>query len=203
MRRACLAAFFALLSALPALCGANPLARSLTLVAKPEFQDPLYARTVLVVTAFGVDQHLGFIVNRPGPYTLGKMFPGHGPSQKVLDPVFVGGPVDASAIFALVARANSPGRGSIEIMPGLYAAIDGRTVDRIIEANPHDARFVRGLVVWRPGELGAEIAQGAWYVLDADASLAVRDPQGLWTELVTRAQRSHDLFRTGSFKPGT
>lgn len=36
------------------------------------------------------------------------------------------------------------------MMPGLFAAINGRTADRIIEAHPEEARFVLGLVVWRP-----------------------------------------------------
>ena len=70
-------------------------------------------------------------------------------------------------------------------MPGLYAAVDEETVDRIIRAESDHARFVAGLVVWRRGELRAEIERGAWYVLPPDAHLAVRKPsQGLWEELV-------------------
>jgi putative AlgH/UPF0301 family transcriptional regulator len=121
------------------------------------------------------------------------MFPGHAPSQKVAAPVFIGGPVDDRMLFALVARAERPGRGCVELAPGLYAVIDGRTIDRVIEANPHDARFLTGLVVWRPGELRHELALGTWYVLDANASVAVGDPRGLWEELVARSRRGRGL----------
>jgi len=186
MRNARFAAFFALLLAWMPLSAAPELSRSLTLVAKPELHDPLYGKAVLVVAPFGNDQHVGFIVNRPTDLTLGKIFPEHGPSQKVLDPVFLGGPIDASAIFALVPRADSPGGKSVQIMPGLFAVIDAPTVDRIIEANPKEARFVAGLVVWRPGELRREVELGAWHLMDSDPALATREPEGLWEELIQR-----------------
>jgi putative transcriptional regulator len=197
MRNTAFTALFALLLAWAPLCAAGALSESLVLVARPELQGLVYGRTVLVVAPFGIDQHLGFIINRPTRFTLGKIFPQHAPSQKVLDPVFFGGPMDPRAIFALVARDDSPGGGCIEMMPGLFAAFDGRTVDRMIEANPDDARFVAGLVVWRPGELRYEIEQGAWYVLRSDAKLAMREPEGLWEELVRRAQRARHLHATG------
>jgi putative transcriptional regulator len=198
MRTATLATVFAALLAWAFTAGAADLAHTLVLVAAPELKDPIYGGTVLVVKPFGRDQHLGFIVNRPTDLTLGRMFPDHAPSQKVPDPVFLGGPVDASALFALVAQADNPGGGSIEIMPGLFAAHDAAVVDAIIEQHPQDARFVAGLVVWRPGELKHEIDIGAWQLMDADPALAMRDPQGLWEELVQRSERPrNNLLRTG------
>jgi putative transcriptional regulator len=197
MRTPALTAFFVFLLAWAGAAAAADLSRSLVLVASPDLKDPIYGHTVLVVKPFGRDQHLGFIVNRPTNMTLGKMFPDHGPSQKVPDPVFLGGPVDASLLFALVAQADNPGGSSIEIMPGLFAVHDAAVVDQIIEAHPHDARFLAGLVVWRPGELKREIDIGAWQLMDADPRLALRDPQGLWEELVQRSERPRNLLRTG------
>ena len=185
MRRALLAF---LLAWLP-LAGAAGPDRPLVLVAKPELRDPVYGASVLVVRPVGNDQHVGFIVNRPTAMTLGNAFPGHGPSQKIVDPVYLGGPVGTEAIIALVQRAESPGGQSVEILPGLFAAFDEPTVDRIIESGAREARFVAGLVVWRPGELQAEIRGGAWFVREADASLATRRPDGLWEELVRQASR--------------
>ena len=48
--------------------------------------------------------------------------------------------------------------------------------------------FVAGLVAWRAGELQDEIKRGAWFVLDADPSLVLRKPEGLWEELVKSAE---------------
>lgn len=178
------------------LAGSQELSRPLVLVATPELRDPIYGRSVLVVKPFGREQHLGFIVNRPTDLTLGKVFPEHGPSQKVSDPVFLGGPVDATAIFALVERQDNPGGNSIQIMPGLFAAHDAKVVDTIIEANPQNARFLAGLVIWRPGELRRELDMGAWQTMEADPHVAVRDPKGLWEDLVQRSARPRNLLRT-------
>jgi putative AlgH/UPF0301 family transcriptional regulator len=72
-------------------------------------------------------------------------------------------------------------------MPGLFAAYEAPVVDGIIESGGQRARFVAGLVAWRPGELEAEIDLGAWIVLDADPELALHKPEGLWEELVRRS----------------
>jgi putative transcriptional regulator len=174
----------------PALLPAADLSGAVVLVAKPELSDNVYRATILIATPLGRDQHVGFITNRPTPYTLGKMFPDHGPSQKVVEPVYLGGPFSSEVIFALVPQRQSPGGTSLELMPGLYAAFDGDTVDRIIESQPEQARFVAGLVAWRPGELQEEIRRGLWYVLEPDAALVLRKPEGLWEELVRRAERA-------------
>lgn len=164
------------------------LSEPMVLVAKPELVHPLYRQTVLVVKPFGANQHIGFIVNRPTNLTLGKMFPDHAPSQKVPGPVYLGGPVDAQMMFALVERQENPGGSAVEIMPGLYAVFDAPTVDKMIESHPDQSRFVVGLVVWRPGELAAEIEQGAWYRLKSDPEIVLRDPEGLWEELMLRSR---------------
>jgi putative transcriptional regulator len=176
---------FAVLAAAATAAQAGDLSKSMILVATPEVVDQLYGSTILVVTPVGGDQHVGFIVNRPTNVTLGQLFPEDGPSQKVVDPVHLGGPLSPQVVFALVERKQSPGGQSFELMPGLYAAVDEETVDRIIRTESDHARFVAGLVVWQRGELRAEIERGAWYVLPPDAHLAVRKPsQGLWEELV-------------------
>jgi putative transcriptional regulator len=176
---------FAVLAAAATTAQAADLSNSVILVAKPELVEPLYGSAILVVTPVGGDQHAGFIVNRPTNMTLGQLFPQDDPSQKVVDPVYLGGPLNPQVVFALVERKQSPGGQSFELMPGLYAAVDEETVDRIIRAEADHARFVAGLVVWQRGELRAEIERGAWYVLAPDAHLAMRKPShGLWEELV-------------------
>jgi putative AlgH/UPF0301 family transcriptional regulator len=63
------------------------------------------------------------------------------------------------------------------------------------EAHPDAVRFVMSWVVWRPGELAHEIDLGAWYVLEPDLGLALRDPEGLWEELVLPLREAEQLIR--------
>jgi len=112
------------------------------------------------------------------------------PAKKISDPVYRGGPELPGIVFALVQRASSPGANAFEVIPGLYAAHGVEVLHRIIESEPQRARFVAGRVTWRAGELRAEIERGAWYVLEPDATLVVRPPEGLWEELVRRCERA-------------
>jgi putative transcriptional regulator len=167
---------------------AEDVSAPMILVAKPGLRDDLYGSSILVVTPLGGDEHIGFIVNRPTTVSLGSMLPRHGPAQKVVDPVYLGGPAGSQMIFAMVQRPESPGGHSVALMPGLYLAFDVAVLDSIIEKDSHHARFMAGLVAWQAGELRAEIEAGAWYVLKPDAALVMREPEGLWEELVRRSQ---------------
>jgi putative transcriptional regulator len=165
------------------------LSESVVLVAKRQLRDKLYGATILVAKPIGNDQHIGFIVNRPTKVTLGQLFPRHGPSQKVPDPVYLGGPISRESIFALVQTRKHPGGRSVQIMPGVFAVFDAKVVDEVIEHDAAKARFLAGLVGWRAGELRDEVKRGAWFVLDADPKLVLRRPEGLWEELVRRAEQ--------------
>jgi len=177
--------------AFSAAAPAQDLAAPVLLVAQRDFQDRFYGATILLVKPLGQDRHVGIIVNRPTPVTLGKMFPEHGPSQKVADPIYLGGPYSTDVLYALVQRADSPGSGSVQVTADLFLALEGGTVDRIIEAQADHARFFAGMVVWNAGELRAEVKQGLWYLRDPDAQLVLRkSTDGLWEELVGSAERA-------------
>jgi putative transcriptional regulator len=168
---------------------AEGLDDTMVLVAKRQLRDQLYGSTILLVKPLGEDRHVGFIINKPTQLTLGKLFPNHGPSQKVVDPVYLGGPFNSQVIFALVQRADSPGGRSVRIASDLYLAVDSQIVDRIIEKEPQHARFFAGMVLWKPGELNDEVKRGLWYTLDARADIVLRKAEGLWEELVGRSER--------------
>lgn len=185
--RILLAAAAAALLGWTAPAGAQDTGRAHVLVAKRQLTDPFYRGTVLLVRPVGNDQHVGVILNRPSKMTLGQLFPEHGPSQKVADPVYVGGPSSTQVLFAIVQTKTRPNGKALQILPDVFMAFDSEGVDRIIEAGGQ-ARYLAGLVAWQPGELKDEIKRGAWYVLDADASLVTRKADGMWEELVKRAE---------------
>jgi len=173
----------------------EPADEPVILVAKPALRDRLYRGTILIARPLRSGQHIGFIVNRPTPVKLGTLFPDHGPSQKVVEPIYLGGPVSIEVLFALVQRKDSPGRRAMQLTPDLYLVVDRDLVDHVIESEADHARFYAGVVLWARGELDAEIARGFWYVDDADVSLVLRkSTDGMWEELVKRLeQRSRGL----------
>lgn len=165
------------------------------LVAKRALHDRLYGSTILVAKPIGRDRHVGFIVNKPTELTLGKLFPSHAPSQKVIDPVYLGGPSSSSVIFAMVQSKTAPEGRLLKLTSDLYLAYESREVDRIIETQTPHARFFAGMVIWQPGELAQEIRRGLWYVLDAQSELLLRkSTDGLWEDLVDRAERKENTI---------
>jgi putative AlgH/UPF0301 family transcriptional regulator len=189
LRRYCLILLACTLPALAATTAARAadLSGPVMLVAKPELGE-FYRGTVLFATPLANGQHVGFIVNRPTQVTLGKLFPEHAPSQKVITPVFLGGPVYTNTLFAVVHRDQSPGGRSVALLDDMFLAMDTATVDRIIEHDGDRARYIAGLVAWQPGELGHEVKSGFWYVIEPDADLVfLKSTDGLWEELVRRS----------------
>ena len=159
------------------------------LVAKRQLIDPIYRQTVLLVRPIGDDRHVGVILNRPSKMTLGQLFPEHKPSQAVTDPVYVGGPMNTTVIFALVGRHDGIAGKSLQLMPDVYMVFEGAAVDRIIEQDAARARYLAGLVTWQPGELRDEIKRGAWYALEPDPAVVMRkSTDGLWEEMLRRAE---------------
>ena len=192
--------FLSLLSVIAlALCA--PLAWSaditdtVLLVAKRNLKDRIYGSSILVARPLGDDRHVGFIVNKPTTMTLGKLFPKHIPSQKVVDPVYLGGPTGPEVIFAMIKGRESPGGRSLQLAPGLFVAFDSAVVDRIIESQPQQARFFAGMVLWQPMELGEEVKRGLWYVLEPQPEILLRkSTDGLWEELVGRSERKENTI---------
>ena len=164
------------------------------LVAKRNLQGP-YGSTIVLARPLDAGRHVGVIINKPTQMRLGSLFPNHEPSRKIADPVFLGGPMGSEVIFALVQRKDSPGNRSLQIAPGLYLATDSSVVDRIIEAEPAQARFVAGVVMWQTGELNDELKRGLWFVQEPRSELVLRkSTEGMWEEMVNRLERAAKMI---------
>ena len=163
---------------------------ALLLIAHPAFRDLEYRQAVLIAAPAPSGGHVGVILNRPTKRSLGSLFPEHEPSKKVVEPVFYGGPFSRGALVALVKADQTPGAGSVLLMPSLYLTFRANTIDHVIETTPNEARYFVGYVGWRPGELKGEIDRGLWSVLDASVDMVFRkDTDGLWEELLQSTKR--------------
>ena len=178
----------------PASVFAADTSNAVILVAKRNLQGP-YGSTVVLARPLEADRHVGVIINKPTQMRLGALFPNHAPSRKVADPVFLGGPMGAEVIFALVQRKESPGNRSLHIAPDLYLATDSSVVDKIIESEPSQARFFAGVVLWQAGELAEELRRGLWFVQEPRSEVVLRkSTAGMWEEMVNRLERAAKMI---------
>src|ERR1700735_2991018 len=172
---------------------AEPLSGRL-LVATPLLGDPNFRRTVILVVEDEPDEGtLGVLLNRPTEAPVGQVLESWtdlvtGPSV-----VFRGGPVapNSALALAIVPGADEPVGGR----PLHGAAVMSRTGRVALDAPPQllaggiaSLRVFAGYAGWGPGQLQAEIDEGAWYVVSgepADGFLAA--PERLW-KIVLRRQ---------------
>ena len=173
---------------------AQDISRPLLLVAQPALQGP-YRHTALLVVPMG-DKHIGFILNRASETKLASAFPNHAPSQKVIDPIYFGGPEAADALFAVLKR--DPGEPSLHLFGELYMTGNGKAIDRIIEQTPNDARYFAGFVGWMPEELAAEVEKGYWYITEPDTALVFeKNTATMWQGLMKRLGKQPEPRRPG------
>ena len=185
-----LAAVFGVLLWLTIACtaSAQSLDRPLLLAAAPDVEGT-YRQAVVVVVPAGKAQHVGFIINRVSRHTLASVFPKHGPSKKVVYPIYIGGPDSLGTIYAFV-RTGKPSSESIRLFEDLFVTANPKAVRHIIERTPNKARYVTGYISWLEGELEAEIESGFWYVFEPHAELLFRKHvDTLWSEVISRMPR--------------
>jgi putative transcriptional regulator len=163
------------------------------LVATPLLGDPNFRRTVILIVEDEPDEGtLGVVLNRPTDVQVGQVLESW--SDLVTGPtvVFKGGPVSPNSALALALAQG-------EDEPLGWRSLDGSSMmSRIglidLEAPPEllaggitSLRVFAGYAGWGPGQLRAEIEEGAWYVLagePTDAFLA--EPERLWPEVLRR-----------------
>jgi len=161
---------------------AQGLDKPVLLVAAPETSG-FYNHAVLVVMPRG-EGHVGFIINRATRTTVASAFPEEPHSAKVAEPIFLGGPRAVQSLYAVVRR--DPGEGS-RLFGGLFLAVGGSTVDRVIRESPHEARYFAGFAGWEAGELADEIGHGKWLTAEPEETLLFHpNPDAMWSGLVER-----------------
>lgn len=177
-------AFLVLLAGMTGAARAVDLSQAVILVASNRLAGSIYEQTVILAAPLPQGGHLGFVVNRLTSMKLESLFPEQASTRDVVDPVYAGGPMLSNAVFAVMRKAPDNNGNFLPLMPGLVVAIDGATVDRIIETTPNDARYFVGLMFWAPDDLDDEIRNGAWEVRPADVDTVLRaNSPGLWKAL--------------------
>ncbi|MBO9523158.1 MAG: YqgE/AlgH family protein [Nocardioidaceae bacterium] len=175
------------------------------LVASPTLADPNFARSVVLLLDAGGDGALGVVLNRPTTLQVAEVLTGWDDVVDGPGVLFQGGPVETDSALA-VASVGGDGEedpigwrrvfGStglvdldapIEIMAGVVTAL----------------RIYAGYAGWSAGQLEDEIAEGAWYVVEAEAGDPFRaDPTELWSEVLRRQGGGLAMLATMPAEPG-
>jgi putative transcriptional regulator len=143
---------------------------SILLIAGDGLADPNFSgSTVLVFNNLG-PAPVGFIINRPTPVPVSRLFPDLKRLAQVKDKLYFGGPVDFGSVWFLF-RAHTAPKHALQACDGVYLSADKELLEQLLSRDhPMDGlRIIVGYSGWTPDQLRAEIASGAWTLKRAGA----------------------------------
>lgn len=155
------------------------------LVATPLIADPNFERTVILLLAHGEEGAFGVVLNRPSDTMVDEIVPDWAPHAAPPGVMFLGGPVGRNAVVALGTLPGEPSDRWQQIMEGV-GTVDLNQAPEIWK-ELGSVRLFAGSAGWASGQLDDELAEGAWWLIDAVADdIFSSDPGGSWARALRR-----------------
>jgi putative transcriptional regulator len=154
------------------------------LVASPALVDPNFRRAVVLVGEHTEDGALGVVLNRPSETTVREALPELTTLVHAPEHVYVGGPVQPSAIVVMADFADPERAGSLvlESVGFFPAEVDLDEIGEILRA-----RVFAGYAGWGPGQLDDELEEESWIVEPAlPEDVFTAEPDELWASVLRR-----------------
>jgi putative transcriptional regulator len=173
------------------------------LVASRDLADPNFARTVVLLVHYDAQGVVGLVLNRRTDLPLSRVFAGLRGATDRSDPVYLGGPVETPAAFALL-QSPTKVEGAERVFDGVYLISTKSLFEQTIAARPDQKLFhvYLGYAGWAPEQLRMEVGAGAWFIFQGDVrSVFNANPDSLWpqmirkTEMTVAARRTVEAFR--------
>ncbi len=166
------------------------LAPGKLLVASRDLADPNFAHTVVLLVHYDAKGVIGLVLNRRTDLPLSKAFDKLKEAKERSDRVYLGGPVETPAVFALLQSPKQP-EGSEHIFGQTYMINTKSLFEQTIAARPDPASFhvYLGYAGWAQNQLRMEVAQGAWFIFQPDAGTVFSsDPDSLWPQMIRKTE---------------
>ena len=160
--------------------------KGIFLVATARMQDPRFRRSVVLLLEHGEEGTLGLIVNKVTEISLEQVLPDLEDSGEESSQLFFGGPVGLNGILFLTLNAELPERAE-QVMEDVYYSGDKRLLEELLALGKGAAelRVFLGNSGWSPGQLAAEIKEGAWKLVRGDSyTLFEEDLNDIWPGLI-------------------
>lgn len=169
------------------------------LIATKRLRDRNFYKTVVLMVEHGSDGAMGLIINRPSSVTVAHALSEHFKLPETDDLVYVGGPVEPSALFILH-NSTEFDQNESPVIPGVFVGSSAEVFEQIVrtsaDGNP-DLRFriFSGCAGWSPGQLEGELARGDWHSSPVEVGAIFGDnPYSVWDDLIAKVYESHRIL---------
>ena len=169
---------------------AKDLGAGKLLVASRSLADPNFAQTVVLLVHYDDEGVVGLILNRRTDVPLSRVLEGLKAAKHRSDPVYLGGPVETPAVFALL---QSPAKveGAQHVFGAVYLISTKTLFEQTISSRPDPGGFhvYLGYAGWTKNQLRKELELGAWFIFQADAGTVFdSDPDSLWKQMIQKTE---------------
>jgi putative transcriptional regulator len=165
--------------------------RGQLLIAGPGLLDPNFWRTVVLIVEHSDEGALGLVLNRPSETTVGEAVSELEELLDLDDPLYIGGPVQPSALIVL-GEFEDPSDAALIALEDIGVLASGAPDDP--PPGVRRGRAFVGHAGWGPGQLDSELERGDWIVEPAQAKDAFTgEPGELWETVLTRKGGSYAL----------
>ncbi len=171
------------------------------LVASRGLADPIFAKTVVLLVHFDSNSVVGLMLNRRSDVPLSRVFEQLKAAKSRSDPVYLGGPVEISAVFALL-RSKAKPKSAERIVGDVYLIPTRSLFEKTLSArlDPGVFHVYLGYAGWTADQLRKEVEVGAWFIFQGDAQTVFNsDPDNLWSQMIRKTELKMASSRPAEF----
>lgn len=154
------------------------------LISEPFMPDPIFKRSVILLTEYSDEGAMGFILNHASEFLIGDLLPEVSYSEI---PVYVGGPVANNTLHFIHCCPDKIEDG-IEVGDGIFWGGDFEKVKELImnySLTANEIRFFTGYSGWTEKQLDNEIKADSWIVANKNPDMIFKsDEANFWRKIV-------------------
>ena len=168
------------------------------MIAGKKLHDSNFNKSVVLMVEHNSEGSMGLIVNRPSTVTVSDALSEHFELPDTDALVYIGGPVEPSALFILHNRSELNG-SELAVVPNLYVGNSPEIFETVVRRSPDDDpemwfQIYCGCAGWSGGQLEDELNRGDWFLLPASANpLTQGTPYDIWDDLRSQVHRLPDI----------
>ena len=142
-----------------------------------------FHRTVVLICEHNAEGALGLVLNRDNGNKVGEMLVADLPDALKEQSLFLGGPVQPAALSFLHSDTFLP---TANVLSNLSV---GHSLEALVDigesfSSTQKVKIFSGYCGWSPGQLEAEMKNGAWLVHPATIDLVFNDEPSLWKKVL-------------------
>jgi putative transcriptional regulator len=168
--------------------------RGQLLLDSGQLRGSFFQRTVVLICQHDAEGAFGLVLNRATGSNVGEMIVADLPDHLKGSPLFLGGPVQPSALSFLHSDAFIP---DANVIPNLSM---GHSLDSLMELGEsfsatRKIKMFAGYAGWSPGQLEDEMTRKAWLTHPASLELVFEtDPAQLWQMILRQKGWKYKLL---------